>query len=284
MAKVAIVTDTTNCLPPELIKEYDIRIAPMTYTMEGKTYRDGVDITRDEFYGIYKRLTQPTTSTGVTIKDFLDVFRNLKETTSDILAIVISDGLSATYKAALAAKDTMKDEAPGINIEVIDSRTTLGALGFIVLEAAKAAKAGMGLNQVLEIAKNMIPRVHWLFMVETLKYLIKCGRAPRFGGWFGEMLNVKPIMGMSGTSGVIQPIDRVRGKDKAMARMVNLAKEQLGERPAHVIVHFAEMAEDGEKLKQMIDPEIKCVELYISEFTPIMLLKTGPILGLSFYV
>ncbi|MFC1910795.1 DegV family protein [Chloroflexota bacterium] len=283
MAKVGIVTDTTNCLPPELIKEYEIKIAPMTYTMEGKTYRDGVDITQDEFYKIYKTLTQPTTSTGVTTKDFLDVFKKLKETTNDILTIVISDDLSATYKAALMAKDIIKGEVPSMNIEVIDSRTVIGALGFIVLEAARAAKAGMNLNQVVEITKNMMHRVHWLFMLETLKYLIQCGRAPKFGGWVGELLNIKPIMGMSSPAGVIQPMGRVRGKNNAIARLVQLSKKELNERPAHVIVHFAEMAGDGEKLKEMISSELNCAELYVSEFTPIMLLKTGPLLGLSFY-
>ena len=284
MAKVGIITDTTNCLPPELIRELEIRIAPMTYTMEGKTYRDGVDITRDDFYKIFKNLTQPTYTTGVTIKDFLEAFRKTGETTSDILAIVISGGLSATYKAALSAKELMQSEAPGIKIEVLDSRTVLGALGFIVLEAARGAKAGMDLNQVLEIAKNMMPRVRWMFMVESLKYLIKCGRAPKVGGWVGEMLNVKPILGMSGPAGVVQPIERIRGRDKAIVRMIELAKKDIGEKPAHLIIHFAEMAEEGEKLKKLIFPQINSVEVYVSEFTPIMMLSTGPVLGLSYYV
>jgi DegV family protein with EDD domain len=283
MAKVGIVTDTTNCLPPELIKEYNITVAPMTYTMEGKTYRDGVDITSNEFYKIFKNLTQPTYSAGVTIKDFLEAFKRLGKTTNDILAIVISDGLSATYKAALSARELMKSDAPGINIEVLDSRTVLGAMGFIVLEAAKATQEGKNLNQVLEVANNMMPRVHWMFMVETLKYLIKCGRAPKVGGWVGEMLNVKPIMGMSGPAGVVQPIDKVRGKGKAIARMVELTKKEVGEKPAHIIVHFAEMREDGEKLKEIFTSEIRSAEVSISEFTPIMMLSTGPVLGVSFY-
>jgi DegV family protein with EDD domain len=284
MATVGIVTDTTNCLPLELIKEYNITVAPMTYTMEGKTYRDGVDITSDEFYKIFKNLTQPTYSAGVTIKDFLEAFENLGKTTNDILAIVISDGLSATYKAALSARELMKSDSPGINIEVLDSRTVLGAMGFIVLEAAKAAQEGKNLNQVLEVAKNMMPRVHWMFMVETLKYLIKCGRAPKLGGWVGEMLNVKPIMGMSGPAGVVQPIDKVRGKGKATARMVELTKKEVGVKPAHLIVHFAEMREDGERLKEILTSEIRSAEVYISEFTPIMMLSTGHVLGVSFYI
>jgi len=284
MAKVGIVTDTTNVLPPELIKEYDIRIVPMTFTMEDKTYRDMVDITTSEFYRIYRKLTKPPTTSGAMTADFLDAFRKLGKTTNSIACIIISADLSATYKAAHAAKDIMKDEAPGVNIEIIDSRTVIGALGFIVLEAARAAKDGKDLNQVVEVAKSMIPRVHLLLMVETLKYLIRGGRAPKVGGWVGEMLRVKPIMGISDAGGVLQPMGRVRTKNKAMAHLVEMGKEKLGgKKPAHVIIHFADLREDGERLKEMVSSQLDCSELYISELTPVMLIHTGPLLGLSFY-
>ncbi len=285
MAKVGIVTDGTNCLPLELIREYDIRVAPMGMVMGDKFYRDTIDITTSEFWKIFRTLPKLPTTTGAVMEELANRFRELSKTTDTIACILVSADLSAaSHQAALNAKDIVKKEVPGLNIEIVDSRTTLGAMGFIVLEAAKAAKDGKDLSQIIEVVKGMTPRVHWMAMLETLRYLIKGGRAPKVGGWIGEMLDVKPIIGMSGDSGVIQALGRARTRTKAMPRLVELAKESLGgKKPVHMLVHYGEIIEDGEKLKEMVSSQLDCAELYLTELTPVMCTHTGPMIGLSFY-
>lgn len=285
MAKVGIVTDSTSSLPPDLIKEYDIRVTPSNVVIEGKSYRAGVDITPSEFYKIYKIAKKLPTSQSPAIGDTVDIFKKLAETTDSIVYIHNSTGLTtANRESALNAKDIVKKEVPGVNIELVDSRTSVGGQGLIALEAARAAKEGKELNQVVEVAKDMITRAHWIGMLETLRYLIKGGRAPKVSGWIGEILSVKPIIGMSGDTGVVQAIGRARTKDKAMTHLVELAKERLGEKkPVHMLIQYAELIEDGEKLREMVASQLDCAELYLAELSPEACVHSGPLLILAFH-
>jgi len=285
MAKVGIVTESTNCLPPELIKEYDIRVVPYTVVIEDKPYRDGIDITTGEFLKILKTAKKLPTSAAPAVGDLIDIFKELSQTTDNIVFIHTSAALSAaTQEVGLTAKDFMKKETPKVNIELVDSRISVGGLALIVLEAARAAQASKDLEQVIEVAKDMIPRVQWLATLETLHYLIKGGRAPKVSGWIGEMLSIKPIIGMFDALGTVQAVGRARTKGKAIARLVEIAKERLNEkRQVHMLIQYAGFADDVEKLKEMLGSQLDCAELYLSELSPVACVHTGGILMLSFY-
>ena len=125
MSRVGIVTDTINCLPPELIKEYDIRIVPIPLSVDGKTYRDQVEISSDEFWKIFPGMKEFTTG-APPLGDFLEVFNGLAQTTDSIFCTFVSKALSATYEAAVQAVSKFKTDNPNINIEVVDSRTAAG--------------------------------------------------------------------------------------------------------------------------------------------------------------
>ncbi len=284
MAKVAIVTDSTCCLPKELLREYDISVVPLLIVHEDKSYRDGIDMSPGEVYKIMrKRELLPTTSIPPP-GAFLEVYRQLSQGAEGILCITLSTLQSKTYDTALLAKEMAREEIPGVNIEVIDSRTVAGSLGLIVLEAARVASQGADLSQVAEAARSMMPRVNFIAMLDTLFYLARTGRVGKASAWAGSLLNIKPIVEVPTSIGETAPIERPRTKTKALGRLLEIMAQRVGDLPVHVIVHHADELEAGENLKAEIASRFDCVELWLTEFTPMMGVHTGPgLVGISFY-
>ncbi len=284
MKKVAILTDSTCCLPPELVKKYDISIVPLLIIHEGKSYRDGIDITPNEVYKIMRRRRNlPTTST-LPVGDILDAYCQLSKQAENILFITLTGLQSSVSDTALLAKEMAKDIIPDTAIEVIDSRAVSGALGFIVLEASRVARQGAGLSEVAETARVMMGRVNFLAMVDTLFYLARTGRIARAAAWAGALLSMKPIVEHSPLVGETTPVARPRTKKKAIEQIISMMSQRVGDSKVHVIVHHADELEEGEKLKARIGLRFSCSELYLTEFTPIMGVHSGPgVLAVSFY-
>ncbi len=282
MANVGIITDTVACVPAEKIKEYGIRIVPFALNIDGKTYLDQLDITPDEFWKMFKSIKELTTGAPA-LGEFTKVFKDLSKSTNDIVCTFVSKRLSAMYEAATEARELVKKENPRLNIEVVDSNSAAGAEGFIVLEMARAAQAGKSLAEVVKVAQDMVPRVKFLIGMETLKYLIKGGRAPKTA-YAGELFGVKPIVGMVNNTGVVDNIGRARGKQNCMLRLVELIKDYSDtSRPMHVNVHYTDNIEDGKRLSELIRSRYSCTEVYLTPFTPVMCAHTGPVFAVSFY-
>ena len=284
MRKVSIVTDSTACIPEELVAKYDICVVPLVIIFEGKSYHDGVDMSPGEVYRIMRRRENlPTTSTP-SGGDFLSAFRRLSEQAESILCITVTAQQSKIYDTALVAKELAKDVIPNTAIDVIDSRAVGGALGFIVLEAARAASQGADLAQAAEAAHSMMPRVNFFAMLDTLFYLARTGRTGRARAWSGTLLKIKPILEHATSTGVTMPVARPRTKTKAVAHLLEIMAERVGDSPVHVIAHHADELEEGEKLKAEIASRFNCVELHLTEFTPGMGVHAGPgVLAIAFY-
>jgi DegV family protein with EDD domain len=282
--KVAVITDSVCCLPVELVEKYDIHVIPIYIVYKGKSYRDGVDISPTEVYKIMrKKKDLPTTST-MSAGDFLDAYRQASQKAESILCVTLTSLQSKVFEAAMVAKEQAKEAVPNATIEVMDSRAVGGALGFIALEAARVASQGAELPKVIDAARNMMGRVGFLAMVDTLYFLARTGRIARAAAWAGSLLDVKPVVEHSPAVGELTPVARPRTKAKAVELMLKLMAEKVGNRTVHVIVHQADELEDGEKLKAEIGARFKCAELYLTEFTPAMGIHAGPgVLAISFY-
>ena len=284
MNKVGVVTDSTCCLPREVVEQNEIRIVPIYIIYQGHSYHDGVDITPGEVYKIMRRKKEfPTTSTP-SIGDFLEAYSQMSRQKDKIICITLTGVQSKTYEAALLARDKARETLPGINIEVLDSGAVAGALGFIVLEAARKAVQGADLTTVIEAARNMMGRVNHISMVDSLFYLARTGRVGRAAAWAGTILNMKPVLEHSTATGITMPLARPRTRARAVDYMLKTMAERVGKSPVHVMVHHADEPVDGAKLKAAISSRFSCVELYLTEFTPGMGIHAGPgILGVSFY-
>ncbi len=284
MNKVAVVTDSTSCLPPEIVKEYDIQVVPLYILYQGKSYRDGVDMTAQEVYRIMRRKQDlPTTATAA-VGDFLGAFREAAKKAESVLCIPLSGILSKTFEAASAAKNLAKEELPRTVIEVFDSRAVGGALGFIVAEAAKVAKAGGNLAAALEAAKKVMGKVRLYAMLDTLYYLARLGRIGRAAAWAGSLLDMKPILQHSPEHDEAMPVARPRTKRKGIECLLQLLRQRVGSLRLHINIHHADDLEEAQRLVEKVKSEFNCAEVYITEFTPLMGVHTGPgLLGFSFY-
>jgi DegV family protein with EDD domain len=284
MPNVGIVTDSTICLPGDLLNKYGIRFGSVILIIDGKSYRDQVEITPGEFYRRQKEIRGIATTSAVSAADFADIFRDLSKKTDAILCLPLSKALSATYDSAIQAKKMVIAESPEVSIEIIDTKTAAGALGLLVLEAARAANDGKSLAEVTQIAHEMIPKVKFIGTLDTLKYLVRGGRAPKAAGMLGDLIQMKPIIGLVGSNGQVDMLGKVRTKTKAIAKIVEVAKNYIDAgRPVHAIVQYADVIEDGEKLRDLVASAFNCGELYMTELTPVMCCHTGPMIGLAFY-
>ncbi|MFC1991689.1 DegV family protein [Chloroflexota bacterium] len=284
MPKVAIVTDSTNCLPGELIKKYDIRVVPYHIMMGGKDFRDQIDITPSEFWQRFGNMKEIPTTGVPSPQEFANTFIELAKSTDSIVCINVSNTISAIHETANIAKSIVMENHPNLNIDYIDSRNSAGALGFIVLEAARAAQAGERAPEIIEIAQGLIPKVKFIFTPDTLKYLIKGGRAPKTA-LIGEYLQIRPIISLDNNTGLTTMLGKERGKRKARLKMVDLIKDYADvSKPLHVIVHYTNCIEDGIEFKSMITSRYNCAsEVHLTYLTPVMTAHTGPAVGLSFY-
>ena len=256
----------------------------MAMVINGKVYRDLVDISLAEFWKMFTELHVEPTTNGANMGDFVTIFNDLSQTTDNIVCILVSKAMTVTHESAYQARKIVKSEKPHLNIEIIDSKTSAGAMGYIVLEAARAAWEGKSFKEVCQVARDMVPKVIYVCALDTLKHMIRIGRAPRNSGAIGDFLQVKPIVGFIDDTGWMEVIARVRGKQKSLTKLVELVEKYIDIRkPLHVMIHYSDSKEEGETVRQMISSKYKCAEIYMSEYTPVMVSATGPVVGLAFY-
>jgi DegV family protein with EDD domain len=282
MSKVGIVADSSSCIPAEFVKEFGIGIAPVGLVIDRKRYLD-TELSTEEFWKLFYKAKELPTTTGVNPSDFASVYTRLGKSTDSIVCITVSSKLSVIHKSAIQAIDMVREENPNLKIEVIDSNSGTGAHGFLVMEAARAAQAGKSTSEIVGIVKDMMPRVKWLAAPDTLKYLIKGGRAPKTAV-LGEIANIKPIIGMINGTGLVENIGRARGKQKAMEKMIEIMKANIDtSKPVYLMTHYSDDIARAEKLRDMITSQIKCAEVHISPYTAIVTAHMGPVVAVSFY-
>ena len=284
MKNVAIVTDSTCCLPLELMQEYDIHLVPIYVLYQGRSYRDRIDITPSEIYKIMRaRKDLPTTSVP-SPEDFLNAYQQLSQKAKIILCITVTSLQSGVFNMAFSAKAMAKEIIPDVTIDVLDSRAVAGSLGFIVLEAARLASQGAELSEVKEAARSIMNRVSFLGILDTLYYLARTGRIARAAAWAGSLLNVKPVVGHFPSVGETTPIARPRSRVTGIEHMLEMMGERIRESKAHVMVQHADEPEEAEELKTTIASRFDCSELLLTEFSSGMGVHCGPgLLALSFY-
>jgi len=271
MKKVAIITDSSAYLPEDIVNGLDIHVVPLTLHWGEDNYRDGEDIRAEEFYArLAESDTLPTTS-QVTVVEFEKLFTLLLDQGYAVLSILISSGISGTVESALQAKGNFPD-AP---VAVFDSQFVSMALGFMVMEVARAAQRGASLEDCLALAEELYPKIGVYFTVDTLKYLNKGGRINTAKRLMGSALNIKPIMEIRG--GKIELVESVRSRKKAVARMLELAEKGIaGRSPVRVSAFHAAAAEDNQALMDEAVERFKPVETVITQVSPVIGTHTGP--------
>ena len=283
--RTALVTDSLACLPQDLARQHKIKIVPLSFLLKGKVYRDWVDITPSDAYKLFLEDPESFQSSAPAPMDFLNAFRDVGHNVDNIFCITLSDRLSTTYKAALVAKEQIKPELPQTVIEVFDSRTTTATEGFVALAAARAAIEGKDLVEVIQAAQKVSKKVNLVAVLDTIRHVYRSGRIPKIASQIGSMLHVKPILGITTESdGLVHFMGIARSRQSGIERILNIMKEKVGQNPVHVAIMHAYALEEAKSLKEKVAGSFNCIELWISDFSPLMgyAIGTGA-LGLAFY-
>ena len=266
---IKIVTDSVADLPPQVAQELGITIIPVNVLFGTESYRDGVDLTTEQFYDrLVHSKTLPVTSVP-SPGSFAEAYDKLAEETDEILAIIVSAKLSGTYEVALQSIGLMERKC---RVEVIDSQWAVMAEGFIVMKAAKAAQAGASLGEVVDIARKTIPCVDFRAAFDTLEYLKRGGRIGAAQALLGSMLKVNPIITVR--DGEVRPAGRVRSRAKAIDYLYKFATSYS---------HIEEMAiedattpEEAEMLAERLSSKFPKECIYRSKASPVIGTHTGP--------
>ncbi len=279
---VAIITDSTACLPPDLAERYGIGIVPLHLIFGGRTFVDSMTADTHGFYELLRTSPGRPTTAAPSPGMFLRAIGEAARTADSVLCVTVSKQFSAMYDSARQAIELARAESPGLDVRIVDSRNAAMAQGFVVLEAARAAQAGAGIDAVVARVEEMATRVTLLAMLDTLTYLARGGRVPRVAAWAAGMIQVKPIVRF--TASDIRLLARTRTRRRALTRMVDILSELTAGRPVHLAVHHANAPADAERLLAEARRRVEVAEAFVSEFTQVMGVHTGPgLAGFAFW-
>jgi DegV family protein with EDD domain len=271
---VAIVTDSTACIPPEVAERCGIEVVPLHLIFGGRTFVDSLTADTSEFYELLRTSTDRPTTAAPSPGMFIKAIEAAARRADAVLCITVSKQFSAMYDSARQAIEIAKAEAPGCDIRLLDSRNAAMAQGFVVVEAARAAARGAAIDAVMARAEEMAGRVTLLAMLDTLTYLARGGRVPRVAAWAAGMLQVKPIVRFSASD--IKLVARTRTRRRALDQMGDLLAQAAAGRKLHLAVHHANAPADAEYLLQAAHRRIDLAESFVTEFTQVMGVHTGP--------
>lgn len=267
---VRIVTDSASDIPAEVAEDLKISIVPMYVRFGGsEVYRDGVELSTDQFYRkLVTSRSVPTTS-APKMKDFSEVYDKLAAETDEILSIHLSSTFSSTYETALRASGRTRKEC---HVEVIDSRTGAMGLGLLVIAAALEAREGLSFKQIVKTVREAIPKARVYVCFETLEYLRRGGRIGKAESLLGSQIRVHPIVGVE--DGEIKPVGRERSRSRALERLCGLAKNSADVEA--LAVEQGAAPDEADRLSGWLAAMFPGIPIYASMVGSAVGVHTGP--------
>jgi len=281
MKKIAVVTDSTACIPQELKNNLPIYVLPAHVIWGEKTYKDGVDIQPTEFFLRLKTTTETPRTSQVTTQEFVHCYRNLLEQGFEILSIHVSGRVSGMIDSA---KQAAQEIASG-KIVIVDSMTSSAAMAFQVVEAARAVIKGAALKECVAIAEKIRAHTHIYFIPGTLEFLHRGGRIGGAAAFLGSLLKIHPIL--ETRNGIIDAVERVRTMSRAMQRVVELIDQKVGDckhiRLAGLYADIPQLAQQLLEIASVRLGKHRIKETFISTISPTLGVHIGPgAVGMAF--
>jgi DegV family protein with EDD domain len=277
MSKIAVLTDSCASIPETLLKELKIYMVAYYIHRGQEVLRDLVTIQREEFLRWLETAKALPTTASPGPGDYLQAYDKLvkEQGAKEILSIHMTSTGSGAYQAAKIAQSMAQEQMPDVRIEVIDTRNVSMCTGWMVIEAARAALAGVSLEPILARIKKMLPLTRMIQTADTLKYLYMGGRIGLAKSMLGTLLHIKPLIGM--TDGVIVPLGQARSRSRAYQMMADMIVAAVGPLWKIKIAYtHAGASEEVEKIKALVEKQLICVETIVSELSPALAVHTGP--------
>ena len=279
VGKVKVVTDSTCDIPRELLESLDITMVPLNVHFGTDVFKDYTELSSEEFFKKlvsdprHPRTSQPAPG------EFSAVYRKALDDGRPVVSVHISADLSGTYQSAVIAKG----DFPGAEIEVIDTRLASMAAGLPVLEAARAAREGASFQEVVAVARRAAANSGVYFVVDTLDYLHRNGRIGKAAHLIGSLLNMKPILALE--EGVVVAVEKVRGKNKALATLKNLIVEKVGTKRARLSIIHGNAPEVASRTAGDLAAAVNAVEVITAPLGAVIGAHGGPgLVGAAYLV
>ncbi len=265
---IKIVTDSTSYIDSNTQKELDIKTVHLSVHFPDESF-DETRVPYNYFYNKIENDNVIPTSSQPSVGQIYNVFKEIVERGEEVLGIFISSKMSGTYNCALNAKEIITNKYPYARIEIIDSKTNCMAMGIQVIEAAIAAKAGKKMDEITETVHNIMDKIHFYFVPDSLKYLIKGGRIGGASALIGSLLQIRPILYVN--DGMTDVLDRVRGTRSALKRMLTLLNKEQKYGLKHLFVHHINADKKGMELAEALSQQYN---------RKVLSLPIGPVIGL----
>jgi len=281
---VAIVTDSVAQVPAEMARQMDITVIPFTVLIDGKPYLDGIDLVPQELYRRMRLENVMPSTAAPSLGQYLQAFEAcLHAGAQAVLYVALSSKLSGGYSTACQAAKIAQESFPDRIVEVLDSQQATISQGFIAIAAARAAAAGKPLPEMQQVAEDAKQRVGLAVMLETLEYLARGGRIGKAAFMLGNLIKINPILSIK--DGEVIPVSQVRGENHALQAIVDhVARQAEGNRKLHLAIVDADAPEQAARLEELALQQLQPIEIFHTEFTPVIGVHTGPgVVGLGYY-
>lgn len=268
---ITILTDTMCDVPQEYVERCNIRVLPLLVNFGEESFRDGIDITADEFFKRLEASEELPKTSQINPPQFESVFREEIGNNNTVIGILGSSKLSGTYNSAIIAKNMVDND----NIHIIDSEAvTLGA-GLLVIKASRLAKEGRTAEEIVNEIEEAKKRLKQFFIIGNLKYLYKGGRISLSASVIGSILNIKPII--TTVDGKLEMLEKTRGIKKAISMMMDMIKDNGWTLDDKVIgINHTLCPEHMDYIEELIHIQYKPREIIRGEVGSVVGTHAGP--------
>lgn len=266
-----IVTDGAADLLPEWGKEYGIDMIPVNILFGEKSYLQGEELDNEGFYKLVDESKRIPKTSQPSPHQFVEFYRKIAEKGDTILSIHITAKLSGTYASAVAAAEELKDE---FNVIPVDSTCASLGIGLMCREARKMEKAGKSVEEIVQYIEDIKPKVRIIVALDTLEYAKMSGRVKTLQAALASVLNVKPIAVLR--DGDLNMTEKVRTRKASLARVIEMAKEEYGDKPVYLAILHARDLKSGEGLLEQAKEAFNHQETMISELAISIAANLGP--------
>ncbi|MCW3490932.1 DegV family protein [Dethiobacter alkaliphilus] len=271
---VRILTDSACDLPKQVVAEYGIDVVPLMVYKDDKEYQDGVTLKPAEMFGrmrqgtIYKTAQVPPGS-------FLEKFGEYGKNGDSCIYLAFSSELSGTHDSALLARDQLQEAETSLKLDIIDTKCASMGFGLVVYLAARMAKEGKSHAEIVAAAQENAQHMEHIFTVDDLEYLYRGGRVSRTAAFVGGILNIKPVLHVQ--DGRLIPVEKARGRKKAIKRMVEIMGERGSNFKEQVIgISHGDDLAAAEELKTLLEQQYGCRKFIINDVGCAIGAHSGP--------
>lgn len=268
-----IVTDSTADLPDDIVQKFGIKVMPVNVILDGKTFKDGLEIKRDDFYARYHDYRSMHTE-PIRYEDYALEFLQMIQAYDEMIVIHCSGHLSDTVNVAMRVKDEFQGHA-NCRVAVVDSKQCSMGLGMMVIAAARATAKGLPFDDTLKVVQRTQDSLCAYLAVPTLKYLKKGKKISGIKALFGLALGVKPVLEFDDGRFVVK--SKLFGKQKNMIlSMMDSIKEDVGGSPITLSIIYSGDESLVNNLRDVFSSTFDCRDIYIARFGPSIGINTGP--------